>query len=256
MRSPRDLAFAAARRILGPFVPTRKKLPFFYWLHRGLGMCGPEFSHLSDFFVSTETAIDIGANQGLFTYVFSRRFQRVYAFEVDEEVASTISNYNPGNITLYPFGLSSTSRTSKFYIPVLKGLALAGWGSFDRDNLAGAEEFIEKDVQVKRLDEFEIPAADFVKVDVEGHEVEVLKGAAATIDRCRPVVLIEVKDKNLETVNSWFEVRNFRRYGVEQLFDPKGKNANYLYIPMELIARLRFKKSRKLRTIPTGDDDA
>lgn len=234
------LAAAAARRILRPLLPARKKLPFSYWLHRVCGICGPELSHLNEFILSRGTAIDVGANEGLFTYVFSKRFQRVYAFEVNEEVATPIAQYNPGNVTLFTCGLSSVARIARFYIPVIRGFALNGWGSFDRGNLPGAEEFIEKDVQVKPLDDSGITGVDFIKIDVEGHEIEVLKGAAATIRESRPIVLIEVRDENLSPVNAWFLALNFRRYSIEELFNLKEKNENQLYVPAELSNQLRF----------------
>jgi FkbM family methyltransferase len=232
------LAAAAARRVLGPFVPARKKLPFSYWLHRLSRTCGPELSYLNEFISSTGTAIDVGANEGLFTYVLSKRFHRVHAFEVNKEVANPIAQYNPGNITLHPCGLSSSSRTARFYIPVTKGFASAGWGSLNRDNLPGAKEFIEMDVEVRPLDDFGIASVDFVKIDVEGHEIEVLKGGAKTIEQSRPIVLIEVKDDHLQSVNAWFLARNFRHYSLEEVFNLRERNANHLYVPTERMDRL------------------
>jgi FkbM family methyltransferase len=174
----------------------------------------------------------------LFTYVLSKRFQRVHAFEVNKEVANPIAQYNPRNITLHRCGLSSSSRTARFYIPVTKGFASAGWGSFDRDNLPGAKEFIEMDVEVRPLDDFGITGVDFIKIDVEGREIEVLKGGAKTVEGSRPIVLIEVKDDHLQSVNAWFLARNFRHYSLEEVFNLKWKNANYLYVPAEQVGRL------------------
>lgn len=238
MRSVRLLVAAAARRVLGPLLPARETLPFSYWLYRLSGTCGPELSHLNEFISSTGTAIDVGANEGLFTYVLSKRFQRVHAFEVNKEVANPIAQYNPGNITLHPCGLFSSSRTARFYIPVTKGFASVGWGSFDRDNLPGAKEFIEMDVEVRPLDDFGIASVDFVKIDVEGHEIEVLKGGVKTIEQSRPIVLIEVKDDHLQFISAWFLARNFRHYSLEEVFNLQWKNANHLHVPAERVGRL------------------
>ncbi len=240
MRSIRLLAVRAARHVLAPFVPARKKLPFSYWLLRLSGICGPELLHLNEFIVATGTAIDVGANEGLFTYVFSQRFQRVYSFEVNEEAAKPIAQYNPGNITLYPYGLSSSSRTARFYIPVTNGFASTGWGSLERDNLPGAKEFLEMDVQVRPLDDFGITDVDFIKIDVEGHELDVLKGAAKTIEQSRPVVLTEVRKEHLKAVDVWFRARNFRHYRLDELFNLPTNTADHLYVPAELSDQLRF----------------
>ncbi len=245
MRSPRTLAFNAVRRILGPLVPARQKLPFSYWLLRFSGLCGPELSHLDEFLVARETAIDVGANEGLFTYAFSKRFQRVYAFEANEEVTNSITQYNSRKVTLFTCGLSSAPCAARFYIPVQKGLTLAGWGSLYRDNLPGATQFIEKDVQLKPLDDFGITGVDFLKIDVEGHEIEVLKGAAATIEQSRPVVLIEVKNENQLAVNAWFLAREFKHHSLDELFDSRRCTGDHLYIPTELSDRLRLTKRAK-----------
>ena len=242
MRSVRRLAAAAARRLLAPLVPSRHRLPFSYWLHRLGGTCGPELRHLDKLIVSGGTAIDVGANEGLYTYVLSKRFKRVYAFEINSDVAGPITQYNPGNITLFTCGLSSTPRTARFYIPVMANCALAGWGSLDRYNLPGAETLIEKDVQVRPLDEFGIASVDFVKIDVEGHEMEVLEGAASTIGQSRPIVLIEVKESNLQAVNSWFLERNFRHYRIQDFLDRLEEGADHIYVPIERLSLLGLRE--------------
>lgn len=48
-----------------------------------------------------------------------------------------------------------------------------------------------------RIDELELPRLDFLKVDVEGREIETLLGAAETIKRCRPVLFVEMYEDGL-----------------------------------------------------------
>lgn len=56
----------------------------------------------------------------------------------------------------------------------------------------------EGDVIVFPLDYFDYDKIDFIKIDVEGFEVKVLEGARDTINRCKPVMLIEVNSGALE----------------------------------------------------------
>jgi FkbM family methyltransferase len=239
MRPPRPLAAAIVRRLLSPIVPDSKRLPFSYWLVRLSGGNVPELPSLDKFFASTGTAIDVGANEGLFTYRLSKYFRRVYAFEVNVELTAAISDYNPGNITLYPCGLSSTARTAKLHIPVTHGFASAGWGSIEHSAFPDAKYTIEKDVQVKPLDDFGIDGVDFIKIDVEGHELEVLKGATATIKKFRPVLLVEVQDENLPAAKLWFQKLGYSHASINDIFKLKKRdNPNYVFAPPEKLARL------------------
>ncbi len=149
-----------------------------------------------------------------------------------------IRNYNAKNVTLFTCGLSSTSHTAKFYIPKVGKLTLAGWGSFNPGDLPNAELLIEKEVQAKPLDDFEIAGVDFIKIDVEGHEVEVLHGAAKTIAQSRPVVLIEVKKENSQSVDAWFQSLNFRHWTLSDFFNLQQQDSNHIYIPEELIGQI------------------
>jgi hypothetical protein len=47
---------------------------------------------------------------------------------------------------------------------------------------------------MRRLDDFAFDEVDFIKVDVEGFELQVLEGARETLARCRPIVIVEQKD--------------------------------------------------------------
>jgi FkbM family methyltransferase len=236
MKSFRLSAAAVARRLLGPFVPARKKLPFTLWLTRLSRTSEPELLYLDEFVASTRTAVDIGANIGLYTYELSRRFQRVVAFEINEELTKLIRNYNPGNIELVHCGLSSSAGWARFYIPVAGGQPQEGWGSLNRDNLPGAERLVEKDVKLATLDEFAFADVDFIKIDVEGHEVEVLKGAAKTIEKWRPIVLVELKKEHVQEVDQLFQPFDYKRCRLEDFNDVPGHRSNHIYVPMERLA--------------------
>jgi FkbM family methyltransferase len=65
------------------------------------------------------------------------------------------------------------------------------------------------DVEVQPLDAMEIDAADFIKIDVEGMELDVLEGARQLIRRCRPALLIEVARENLAAFDAWREAEGY-----------------------------------------------
>jgi hypothetical protein len=51
-------------------------------------------------------------------------------------------------------------------------------------------------VETRRLDAMDIGPVGFIKIDVEGHEQEVLEGASATLERDQPSLLIEVEERH------------------------------------------------------------
>ena len=65
---------------------------------------------------------------------------------------------------------------------------------------------------------------DFIKIDVEGMEMQVLGGLAQTLERCRPVIFIEVDEANRADFLDWVEANHFdiaatfRRYPVNENF--------------------------------------
>jgi hypothetical protein len=81
------------------------------------------------------------------------------------------------------------------------------------------------------LDDFGFQECSFLKIDVEGHEVEVLQGAIETIARTRPRILIEVRGKNLATVDSLLADNGLKRIDIRTLLGRPGADGNYFYIP-------------------------
>ncbi len=177
------------------------------------------------------TAIDAGANLGLFTYRLSTLYNQVYAFEINPALADGLRRLTPSHVGVYPVGLSSREGSAMLYTPHCRGRPLHGWASLEPDNCPGAERYTQSAVLVRPLDSFGFDDVSFVKVDVEGHEVELLTGAAQTIRRNRPVVLIEVKRQNRAAVGDYFRELQYAERRLEELTGVTGSLENYVYLP-------------------------
>jgi len=149
-------------------------------------------------------ALDIGANHGLYTYALVRRAQWVDAFEPQAECVRNLSAFASRfapHLTVHGLALSDADGTVALKIPWFMGrlgrATISGHASigvrFDRYDTVV--------VPRKRLDEFEFSDVSFIKIDVEGHEERVLAGAAQTIDRCRPTLLVEIEQRHLQGVS-------------------------------------------------------
>ena len=61
-------------------------------------------------------------------------------------------------------------------------------------------------VRMEKLDNIQIKNIGFIKIDVEGHELEVIKGAKETINKYNPILLVEIEKRHSkrpvkETIN-------------------------------------------------------
>ena len=179
----------------------------------------------------TDVALDIGGNAGFYAFRMSTIFSKVYAFEINDELTGDLRKYNPGNITVMPVGLSSKAGEATLYIPVLNGLPLTGWASLAPGNFPEATSELTKPVQIATLDSFQLENVSFVKIDVEGHELQVLEGGRQTLSKHRPTVLIEIKDQNRTTAFQFFSELNYVARKLEDLAGVPGSPENYIFVP-------------------------
>ena len=208
-------------------------MPFVYWLHRLDGTIEPELTNVGDLCSGRRVAIDVGANIGLWSYRMAKIFSKVYAFEINEGIAANLVAYRSKKIEIVHCGLSSEAGDLTLYIPVSKGVALNGWASLQPGNCPDTNEHITKPVKVRPLDSFSIRDVSFIKIDVEGHEIEVLRGAVETILASRPVVLVEVKETNVGTVSSFFKALDYEEVVIKDATVLEGVAANHVFRPRE-----------------------
>lgn len=176
------------------FFPKRWRLPLRYHaLVKSRGV-EPELAHLFSFCTQFRCAVDVGANHGFYTYKMAQRFGLVVAFEANPTEDFDLWHYPKPNVQVFRCGLSDTAAVKTLRIPVHNGLPLVGWGSIEHRELPFAEHFEEIQIKVQRLDDqpfVQTHTIDLIKIDVEGHELEVLLGGLETIRRDKPVLIIE-----------------------------------------------------------------
>ena len=97
---------------------------------------------------------------------------------------------NNKNITIYPYALSETNGTTTFNL-VVTNPAYSGMVKRNYDHANEKDQTIE--VEMRTLDELlaAVNKIDLIKIDVEGAELQVLKGAAKTLARTKPTVIFE-----------------------------------------------------------------
>jgi FkbM family methyltransferase len=152
----------------------------------------PELSILAELLPRGGTAVDAGANQGIFAFALADIADRIVAFEPNPDCARFARWMLRGRAEVFEFALSDRPGRATFHVPLADdGTELHFAGNLKRSHTHFANE-LTYDVEVRTLDSFGLTDVRFIKADVEGSEREVLDGARATIARDRPVLLLEL----------------------------------------------------------------
>ena len=149
-----------------------------------------------------DLVIDCGANVGELYFSFLLNTQNIeyIAFEPDPAAFECLSlNINNKSDNLYNFALSSNEGKMKFYLDT--------FGANSSIEHFGSEEFIT--VETKTLDSFNFENIKLIKLEAEGHEIEVLKGSVNTLKNTEYITVDYGPEKGKEGNMTLPEVTNF-----------------------------------------------
>lgn len=137
-----------------------------------------------------DTVLQAGGNCGVWPRALAPLFNRVITFEPDKRNFQCL-NFNTRelpNVIAFNYALSDVVGCGTMYTP-----------DHETDN-CGALQFDPSvtdcgasDVPTMRIDTLNLQVCDLLYLDIEGFEIPALKGAAETINRCRPVIALEDK---------------------------------------------------------------
>jgi FkbM family methyltransferase len=197
---------------------------------------------------SCSVSLDIGANIGNHSIFMSKILKCgiVHAFEpipyLYEKMLSNFENNNITNVISHNIALSSKDSTLKcisklpdnhgsywLWYENEKALHPYERGYLSHKNCDGSE--YTKSIPSKRLDDimssYEIDMIHYVKIDVEGMEIEVLNGGMNTINRYKPLLQIEVCKDNFGKIETMMKNMGYIR-SHRKIF--KGENQLWLYV--------------------------
>ncbi|MCH2113947.1 MAG: FkbM family methyltransferase [Pirellulales bacterium] len=168
------------------------------------------------------TAIDIGANFGVYTRILCKLFQTTHSVEPLPNLAIPLKKAGPKNCVVHQLALGTEHGELELSVPYseTKGEIFAlTTAQPDRLDSAVADDILHvKKVKTKvaPFDEVfrDVDDIDFIKIDVEGSEMNVLQGGRETLQRQMPVVLIEAEKHCGEDGLRIFDFLEELGYGV------------------------------------------
>ena len=153
------------------------------------------------------TAIDVGGHCGFWSFYLGGNFKKVYAFEPVEIFRECFKKNIPyENVELLPVALGNENGF------VSMNVELKNTGA---THLSTKTDDLNK-VELKKLDDYELTDVDFIKIDVEGYENQVVLGAKETLLRNKPIIIVEQKGFSDRFNETQFEaIDNLKSYGAK-----------------------------------------
>ncbi len=209
-----------------------------------------------EFIKPDSICFDVGAGYGRLTYTMAKLCPKghVYSFEPEDYSYRVLSNLvklaKLKNVTTVQKAVYDKEtelellvplKTSNKFVPHLSYLATGDFKERTSHILEKTTTITIDDYCVKN----NIPKVDFIKCDVEGAELFVLKGAINYLTRHRPVIFIEIIDTNLKHFNlnfndmeKFFSELNYKsvifKNGLLQENPIEKQHYDYFFIPSEM----------------------
>lgn len=166
-----------------------------------------------------DIAVDIGAYIGTHSIPMSKHCKKVYSFEANPDIffylLKNLTLNHIGNIVPHGIALSDSKSEVNFY------KRDDGTSRISNRHQRGQLVKLQTDLLSSFIDTNE--KIKLIKIDVEGHEFNVLKGAKDLIDKSKPYIIIEVFQNKLNELTEWakdnqYEITSLR--GEDYLLSP------------------------------------
>jgi FkbM family methyltransferase len=141
-------------------------------------------------------ALDIGAADGVYAFHLQRMARRCVAFEPNPSSYSDLKLALP-EAEIHQAAVSAADGYATLRVPVVNGISYRGWGTIEpKNHLDEVPGHSVQEIRVPTVcpDRMALGDVGFIKIDVEGHELDVLAGLAGLLATCLPNLLIEVGD--------------------------------------------------------------
>ncbi len=174
---------------------------------------------INEYVDRNKNCIDVGAHRGVYTFLMARISRHVFAYEPDPVAFRSLTRNASRNTTLYNIAVSDVDGEATLTTPVYGGDIARGLGSLSKT--FKDQKAVRFTVQTRTLDGQGHEDIGFIKIDVEGHEAAVLRGAKNILKTQRPILWIEIEQyHHTESIQTVFDLLD--RLGYQGSFPWNG----------------------------------
>ena len=163
-----------------------------------------EINYIRENLKEGSVAVDIGAHKGGYVYWMEKSVKakgKVFAFEPQVKLCNYLKNIAASlkftNVSIENLGMSSEEGEVIFYVPISKnGISIGA----RIDQFNNGTQCEESKIQITTLDKYFFDRQiypDLIKIDVEGHEQQVLLGGMNLLKSCKPKIVMECENRHL-----------------------------------------------------------
>jgi len=169
--------------------------------------------------------IDVGASDGIASKFFSRKLKinKIICFEPNKSYVRILKELNIKNLIVNAYGISQLNKCYKIFFPrykfFSKNLDLFTYTYYNKQTLLNQINLdfkfkknisiVKKKIYLKKIKKIKIKI-DLIKIDVNGHELSVVKGLSKIIKRDKPALIIETSD-DIKIIE-----KHLKKYGFEK----------------------------------------
>ena len=170
--------------------------------------------------------IDVGASDGVAAKFFFNNLDtnKILCFEPNKPYINILRNLKLNNLVVLPYGISDAAKKFKIFYPRYNFFGtyfdLITYTFYNKKDLVKQINLdfkfrrnisiIEKSINLKKIKKIHLKIS-LVKIDVNGHELSVVRGLKNILKRDRPALIVET-DKNIKKIELLLKKLNYKKY--------------------------------------------
>jgi len=170
--------------------------------------------------------IDVGASDGIASKFFNRKLKinKIICFEPNKTYVKILKKLNIKNIKVNAYGIGQFNKNYRIFFPrykfFSKNLDLITYTHYSKQALLNQINLdfkfkknisiVQEEIHLKKIKKINTKI-HLIKIDVNGHELSVIKGLSKIIKRDKPALIIETND-DIKTIEKYLQKYSFKKY--------------------------------------------